>query len=363
MKKKHFIICVLISVTMIILGITISFVSNDTSDNLVEENPQNEPSMFFKNISFIKSTYLSDMIFVYDNKYVIDKYYKEIYDMDGNLLLDLNEYDYFKYVNGYIKVEKDGKVGLIGKDLKLLIELKYYDIEVMSDDCLLLEVLNKTDSTITTTVYNVKTKKEYGPYSGIYYYNDDLIFLVNSSDDYNVEYYSLDLKKDILKKQSNLEDYSLVFSEVFNNDYIILDKLVDWEGYKKGVVGNNFNVIIPFEYDEIQNISDKFLLLEKNDLYELVTINNKKILSLNDVEDVYLDDNIIVVEKENEAVDYYSKDGNVIYSTIEHSYIESLSEDKYLIDDFNKCVYIDMDNNNLKNEVDYSFCEYSFNKL
>lgn len=353
-------------------------INNINNTEKIEQNEQEEsgeispiinPLVTFIDLSFVKEVNRSAIKF-YDGKYIHAD--DVLYDLEGNILLDLSSYGLIEYVNGYLIVEKDNKYGVLGKDFNMLFPVEYYDIEIMSEDCFLLQKLNK-NGTYITTVYNPLNKKEYGPYVGVNYYTSKAIivnkYLGNNLDDISgfmdsnkFEKYLLNVRNDILEKRELFEDYSFSLANKFQEHYLIASKFVDFKGFREGVIDYKGNEIIEFDYDSITNIGDRFLLLEKENSYKLITIDGKTIIELDKTlaitHDIYLEHDILVVEKDNNETEYYDSLGNLIYKTTnDYSFIDYVGDNKYILDASDKCIYIDLSNNTTKiEEIDYSYC-------
>lgn len=336
---------------------------------------ESKSEMLFEELAFVKESNISSIKF-YDKKYI---YADDVfYDLKGNIKADFSDYRHIEYVNGYTVVEKDNKYGVLGQEFNILIPLEYSNIEIVNERCFLLEKLNR-GNTVITNIYNPITKKEYGPYVGVKYYSDELIivnkYLGSNLDDVTgfmetnkFEGYILNLLKDCVEKNEKLKKYSFVTSEKFQNNYVIASKFVDFQGYRDGVVNNKCDEIVPFFYNSISNIGDKFLLLEKDQTYTLITIDNEVVLPLGKIfdadVDVSLEHEVIVVEKENYGAEYYNYSGELIYKTANiYSYIDYIGDNKYIITDDDKCFLIELLNREvLKEEIDNSYGEDFFGR-
>ena len=349
------IIIIVIGVIILIYNPKYNLNTQDNNTNKPIDNNSNENNdIIFKDLSFIKNVNSSSIAnSIYNQKYIIDN--KIIYDLDGNILFNGSEYDSVRNKSNYFIVKKDNKKGVVNEKFEFIVPLKYYDIEIQSDKCLFLEELIN-DSTIITTIYNTVTSKEHGPFSSAYYYNDNFVVTTKSGSN---DIYFLDIQNDKIIKDENNDNYLWTIGDKFQEDYIILSKLTDF-GLKKGVVNSKGQEIIPFIYDDITNIENKFLLAKTDNLYTLLDISNKTILKEKDIINISVYNDIIEVEKTNENYDYYYNE-NIIYSADTYSTMSYIGDKKYLLEGNNKCNYIDLNEGVTIKEVERSFCNGLFN--
>lgn len=367
MKKKDLIsVSIIIFVILLLLSGIVYF--NFFGNNEISDTNDKEDKMIFQKISAIEN-YKPNLLEIYDNKYIIIM--NKLYDLGGNMIFDGTKYDRLRYDNGYIIAVKDNKYGLLGKDYKVLIPFEYQFIGMASERCFFLRTGIENSSNIK--IYNPKTKKEYGPFKRAKYYNDNLIIVEKDVDNtYNgigndnvsnkLVKYVLDIQNNKLEKIPNSENYGFGNVDFFQDKYFIVSKLVSDNGVRKVLLDKKGNEVLKNGYDDIQNIDDKFLLVKLEDTYKLITIDNQIILTseLINYSKVYMNENIIVIEKEDNTVNYYDLNGNLIYNTSFKSVnLNYIKDNKYIISDTNKCLYIDLTNNVNKKDIDYGYCEES----
>ena len=375
------------------------------SNPFEEEKDNAEPIMVFKDITFTKTNSYSKLE-IYKNKYILTN--KKLYDLDGKILFDFSKYNKIEvvndeyinadndiynfkgelifegknynevtYQNNYFVVKKDNKYGVFDLNKKEVLKIEYSSAEVNSDNCISLSKLNNNGRNLFY-VYDIKDKKIYGPYIVSSYFTDEVIIVekytgkdINTIDSNNVfdsktlQTYQLNIKdnKEIRKKE--LDDYSFMLSELFNNKYIIASKFVDWQGYRDGIFDLNLKEVIPFEYEDINIFEDKYILLTKNDNHKLLSKDLKEILSFKNsvspfFKDIYVTGNLIEIQLDDDVIEYYDSNGKLVYNKKTPTAIYYIGDNKYILDEYEneKCLYIDTNNNNQTKEIDYDFCDY-----
>ena len=391
MKLKNFKFLIIIIELVVLIGLSgyrLYKYINENKDELTKnETSKEDNNILLKELTFLEDADILSLQF-YDEKYILTN--NTLYDLDGNIILDGNNenYEIDEYINDYILVKKDGKYGVLNLNVEIIIPIQYSRIKIISDNCFYLETISD-DYRVSTKIYNPKSKKEYGPYFTSNYYSDEIIIVekfigketdikdgwVNSN---LLKTYILNLVDDSLIESKTFSDYhfyDISFFEdekIFQEKYIVASKLANIGGFKQGLIDINNQKIIPFKYDNITNIENKYLLLELNSNFELVKIENEEVKTILSFEtgeyesfDIFIENDVIVIEK-NFSEEYYDKNGNLIYerSNLGNYYMSSISyinDDKYILDlygeDDDQCLYIDLsDNKIMKKEIDYSYC-------
>lgn len=371
--------------------------------NIVLENNERKEEetkeVVFKDLYFVKEVNRSN-IDVLEGKYISAD--NTLYNLDGKNFLEEYEFDDVKYEKGHIIVCKDYKYGIIGKNFKLAIPVEYDEIEIVDEylvikkeeKCGLVDkdynlILPIEYNYITVNskqyvkfakensngcyIYNPVSKKEFGPFYSSDYLDDEFIIVQKyvGKEDYtnsmvnvkDIETYLFNITNGSLERKDELLDYSFAAGEKFQNNYMIAAKWIEYEGFKQGVLDNNGNVVIPFESKYITNLNDRLLILENEDSYSVVNINNEKIVSFSETGmsamfNIDLTKDILMIERNyGEKVEYYDLKGNLLYeTTYEFSFVVHIGDKKYIIVDDEKNIYLDLTNNTLnKKEIDSSF--------
>ncbi|MDD5888967.1 MAG: hypothetical protein PUC82_05745 [bacterium] len=330
---------------------------------------------------------------VYEDKYLYSAYYNRIYDFQGNLLIDGTDreklsyksgyiildnniydmtgdlifdgsnYDEITYINNYVVVKKNGMSGVATITGDIVIPLDYNYVSVESKNCAIVSKKNSLNKDIFY-VYDLNHNKNYGPYIFALYVNDELV-VTNKYEIDSIEkigtslnpnlmstyVINLNTSKEILKDSAN--SYAVLDS--YASNYMIAGIFLD--KYSVGVFDSNFKTYINFEYDDIKNIDDKFLLLKKGNNFKLVNEKGKEILDDTMVLNLYIENDSIVVVKDN-CYYYYDFNGNLIYETDSLSKIFYLNDNKYLIDNgSDECKYFYLSSSKyISKELAYSYC-------
>lgn len=416
MKKIYIYIIMIVGIVLILTGSILTLTSKkeepkkeeekkDEYDPFYEEENK-EKTLVFKDVSFINNDPDTHGNFkVHNNKYLIAN--KKLYDLDGKLIMDFSKYKEVevkdnKYINAdnyiynfkgelifdrskyqkitlsgnYFIVEKDNKSGLFDLTGKEVLTVTYDYIEVESNNCIEIGKVNTGGRTLLY-IYNVNKNKTYGPYISIDYYTDDVIVVekytgsdidtIKSSqwfDSNTLVTHVLNINKAKEEKRSDLEEYFFAMDGFVANKYILASKPINWK-YLKGALDLNFKTVIPFEYEDINVFEDKYLLLSKDDKHKLTTLDLKTILTFESDEtpmfiDIYVNNKVVEIALSNDLYVYYDIKGNLIYKPTTSTYLSYIGDDKYIIEEYenDKCLYLDLNNNNNIKEIDYSFCDF-----
>ena len=321
--------------------------------------------------------------YIYEDDYV--RIGNKIYNYNGELLFDGSNYDDIIYDEKYIIVVNDGKCGLIDNKGNVVLPIEYDIMSVNSDTGVFYSKKNSNDVDIYY-VYNLKSKKEYGPYVDITYLNDRSIivykYLGNIEevecwlewlDTGLYETYALNLEKETEILKNELRDYYIkksFFTDVKNmlNNYIIANNTsLTVGGRKYGIFDSNFNEVVPFKYDEIEIIegektTDKYFELTKSETVELMNSDLKKILKYTSSDEIYVYDDLIVVSNDNYNK-YYNKKGEYLFQVSSERNDNYLGEGRFLLaDENNRCSYINVFSHKKEEiDIDYSICSnYSY---
>ena len=368
-KKNKLLIIILIIGCIIILAFIVITILSKPKNNFQVENRIDIVSddMIFKDISFLNIEDKKDVDMF--NNYVF--YNNKFYDLDGKVVFDASEYDYVDFDNdyNYILINKGREYGILDDKFNTIVALGDYSIDIESANCFVLRIFDKKNYSI----FDVKNKVMYDNYSKVKYINDNFILVKkddNKSETKNDEWEVLNFvdTSDDYKNKFNI--YNLDSAENFNNEYIIISK-VDQENEKYGVIDSKFNEFISFEYDDIDNVNDKYLLLEVGKQAKLITIDKKEVLNLNDVnvELAWAEEKSIEIKMANDlernyykTFAYYDLESKLLYEYSqmdETGYnVEYLNDNIYLFYDIRECFYLDSkENKKITNDL---FCnEYN----
>lgn len=288
------------------------------------------------------------------------------------------------------KTYKNEKYGLINKDGAVIETEKYSDIDVKSENCIIIAERNKNDRNLYYT-YNVSLKQKYGPYIEIIYINDETIIAEHYDTDLDnfdgliktslVDYYIINILDNTKTKREDLEKYnffsSTLFEDVLKGYTFVSQGNLGYGTFVDGVLDENLKEVIPPQYldlNVLKNNKDKLLAQKIDGSFEIITYDNKKILTnLKNVgDDTTLYNELIRVEEEiwenkgnykkkvRSAYNYFDYNGNLVYNSDDSSDLYFIGDKRYIINDYgvDKCIYLDM-SNNTKKELNYEiFCNF-----
>lgn len=228
--------------------------------------------------------------------------------------------------NIYLVARKNGKVGFIKNDKKIL----DYDYQSVEYDY--LNGLIKVQKNVNYGVFNINGEEilpiEYTEISfrGKYIYaqkeNDIKYYTLNGQIIKNLNYLSVNQTDNenyytcinseglygILDKNENI----LVENEYKYIEYLYGEYFIAIENEKLGIIKSNNDIMIPFEFDTINKIENSNVIIAtKNDKGNFIFKNN--IEQVDDIEEFVIDieQDKIVIYSENGNV-YLDKEGNEI---------------------------------------------------
>lgn len=386
-RKKIVIILSSIAIILIASGVILSFINS--RDKVKNKPNDSDNKVELKEITYDPMLYFSA---IYDNKYLYSNYYKKVYDLKGNLLLDVSsatnvEYDgrdgYIKagnniygldgnllfdgttyeevnYSKGYVVAKRNGKYGLFDLNGNIILDA-LYDVNIMvySERT---ATFFKTNSigTAAVYVYDLKSKKTFGPYVYTSYYSDNMIIVKKYYDDIekmgnSIDYsrlktYVLNLNTGTEVERDELNDY--LFNEDTSTEHLIASSLSNNKKY--GVLNSKFDTKVSFEYDFINYIDDTLLIMKKGNKTKILNSKYEEIVEVDDALDVDIENGNIVVLFSSHY-NYYSIDGTLLYSG-SNDMIDYVSNNKYVALVEDKCLYIDFSNKTNK-EVEKKYCD------
>lgn len=275
----------------------------DTKGNIIIEPsydemiiiPDNTKPVFacLENVNYENSTY--------DTKIVDDKN-KEIYtDYDKVEVLYNNDKDNNLWYESVLKVQKDGKYGLINLDGKQILECTKDEIEVLPG----------TQGVLITTVENKKglvdnlgkeiIENKYSEIKSLTNKYENGFIVKNESGKYGVINYdksvAVEEKYDEIKniygndmyvvKEANSWKIVNKDGETFAENKFDEVKSIDGDNIiikkasKYGVINKNSEQKIPLEYDELTYAFSEYYIAKKADKYGIISINNEEKLGFN----------------------------------------------------------------------------------
>ena len=379
-NKKLIILLITVCLFVIVFLVLILFNSNNRTKE-IEKGSNNDSievekgNIIFKDISFLNVEKIDHFVQMYNN-YLF--YNNKFYDLDGNVVFDGTKYDYIDFYNqeglglvsgekyDYITVCKDSSCGVIDNKFNIIVPVLYYDLDIKSNNYIVL----KEHSKKTFSIFDVKNKIMYENYSNVKYINDNFILVKKDDNLQQKDWKILRFTDSNADSQNKTDMYNLNVAENFKNKYIIISKNIDGKEMY-GVVDSSFNEIVPFSYNDIDNVNDEYLLLKFDNRVQIITLDKKEILILNDVnvERANAKEKVIWVSERNpdkpyyRTFTYYDLESNLLYKYSDMDLIgyipKYLSNDTYLFYNGRKCFYL---NSDTKKKIDNSsFCN-SYNK-
>lgn len=205
-----------------------------TEDAIFEFRRGNHPEYYLPHLDEIVSPNGRDIIFYDDRAYKIfneDKSRSELHLSEGSVLKDQFD-DYFLLVNDYIAVRKNGKVGLTKGGLQILGDVKYDQINPISDP--------------------ISRDNRFGQYFRFYLGDSCGLMDMNGTELFEAKYANIITTKD-------------------DNRFIVLD------GNVSGVVDRNGRTVIPLKYERLylENGSKQFII-QDNSKVGLFDYNGKQ---------------------------------------------------------------------------------------
>lgn len=224
-------------------------------------------------------------------------------NLKGELLLDCKyeNIESLKGISNSLIIEKDGKVGLASNVGDIIIEPKYNKISKLGDEY--------------TDGYIVTNKEEK---SGIIGSNKKTILEENYE-----EIKQISSKNLYVVKQEGLwkivdEESNIVIEEGYD-DYIEIkgDIIISKKGEKIGAINNKNEEKIPFEYQELKYILNKYYIAKKNDKYGVLDSEGNQVLPF-EYNYIYnrKDTDFIEAEKEAEKTEVYNKEMKLTFTGI-----------------------------------------------
>lgn len=278
---------------------------------------------------------------------VLDNTGYRLVDKMGNIVSD--RFDYIDKSNGMYKVCLNEKFGYIDRNGKFIIPCVYDYIGSYSDSLILIAkdekygYINKNNEVIVNPIYNYASlfydgyalvnkvidncEKDYiidelG--NIVFEFDDDIVNVSWSFDDYLIATKVIDYDKDIVKlgfvdKVGNTKIpfmYDMVRS--FKNGYAAFMLEDKW-----GVIDKDNNVVIQNIYDGISDFCDGYFIIKSKDMKRgLIDKNGKIILPC-------VFNNLVLLRNNNVYVDGYVYDIDNL--SLSYNVVINLSEDPFVI--------------------------------
>ncbi len=192
-----------------------------------------------------------------DGKYgLINIEGKEILPCEYDKIYEIND------LENSIVVEKEGKVGLVDNNGKIVIDIKYKQIKKLTDDYkngYIVVDENEKYGTVDCA-NNIVLENKYDEIKPVY---DNGLYVVKATEGYNI----VDKKGNIITKK----EYQNIV-KIQNN------KIVVQENKKYGVISNTGEQIIPCNYEEIDFAFTDSYIVKKEGKYGIVNSKNEFIL-------------------------------------------------------------------------------------
>ena len=322
-------------------------VLNDKNEEIFKEYENVEP-LRLKNI-------LSDLMY---EKSAL-KYSKNgkygIIDFNGKKLTNpiYEDIDTFQYKEGELLVKQNDKYGVINIKGKTLVEIRYDKIE--SDKHYETEngymrsgyiVCNKTENGYRYGYINVDGQKTIETkYNDLY-----RILEINSDDIYII---CAENGKYGLIRNGKLEIDNLYQSLIYSQSS---DSIIALKGKKSGVISKNGDIIVPFDYDEIDIVGEIIYANKTDGSVKIFDINGKEM-------NINSNEAIVDVEGTNYKIHIQTIQGKTVYKIYkdkkqitqkEYTYIQYLFDNYFIVSDLNGKLGIIDDNENTKIQYNYS---------
>lgn len=322
-------------------------VLNDKNEEIFKEYENVEP-LRLKNI-------LSDLMY---EKSAL-KYSKNgkygIIDFNGKKLTNpiYEDIDTFQYKEGELLVKQNDKYGVINIKGKTLVEIRYDKIE--SDKHYETEngymrsgyiVCNKTENGYRYGYINVDGQKTIETkYNDLY-----RILEINSDDIYII---CAENGKYGLIRNGKLEIDNLYQSLIYSQSS---DSIIALKGKKSGVISKNGDIIVPFDYDEIDIVGEIIYANKTDGSVKIFDINGKEM-------NINSNEAIVDVEGTNYKIHIQTIQGKTVYKIYkdkkqitqkEYTYIQYLFDNYFIVSDLNGKLGIIDNNENTKIQYNYS---------
>lgn len=266
------------------------------------------------NVDYENNTYKTKVLNA-KNKEIFTEYEKvePLYNYDNNNNL--------WYENGALKVQKNGKYGLINYSGKQILECNYDEIETLKGVENSIIIKKEDNIGITDTTGNIIIQTEYKEITAIennYQYG----YIVKNNED---KYGIIDINKKVILEPI-YEEIKSIYSpnkyivkeegvlKIIDKDKNILldtgfDEIIDINGEnitiiknkKYGVIGATGEEKIEAKYEEIKYAFEEYYIAKKNGKYGIVNLNNETILEFENSNITYRKEaGIIEVEQEDE---------------------------------------------------------------
>ncbi len=315
-----------------------------------------------------------------DEEYiVVDR--KIYYDENGKLKFDGSKYHSVQEFDGKIAIVYDESIDgytLVDSNNKVLIKGSYDYISKFNDD--LYRFQKNTKYTADFYFYSSKLNKMYGPVAYYENYDEDNmlvdIYNGNSEDrkayveDDKLSTFILNLNDFSTKSLNKMHAYE--FSDtVFNGKYLV-NSYFGSEGFKRILYDVNFNKISDVKYDEITNVNNEYAILTLGSKQTVVNKDLKELFSFEYDETHFLedsisyDDNLFIASNDDNSY-MFDKNGKSIYNSPTKLYVDYSYKNYYFIEEYgneyDKCLYLNINEDKKVKEVDYSFCDNSFDAI
>lgn len=183
-----------------------------------------------------------------DGKQIVNCQYDKIYSLIGN--------------ENSIVVEKDGKVGVIDNNGRMVVEEKYKEIKKLSDNYKSGYIVVSEDNSYGTVdcANNTILECKYAEIKPIY---DNGIYVVKGTTGYN----AVDKAGTVLTKKE--------YQDIKD---VKLDEIIVKENDKYGVIKTTGEQVVPCSYEDISFISTNNFIVKNNGKYGIIGSNNEYVI-------------------------------------------------------------------------------------
>lgn len=259
------------------------------------------------------------------------------------------------YENNILKVQKDGKYGLINLDGKELLNCDYDDIKPIEGTKNVLITIKEGKQGIVNNLGNVIINNEYTQITSLTNKCEDGFIVRAENGKYGVINYdtkvALENKYDEIKNVYGNNSYvvkeagkwkivdkenSYLENEFEDVKQINLNNIIAKKNGKYGAISTAKEVKIDYIYDDLQFIFTDTYIAKKDNKYGIITINNEEKLPFNYTNIKYVEEaDFIMAQKENSQSELIDRTFNIkaegIVSEIntEKNYIRIRTADNY----------------------------------
>ncbi|MCX7641960.1 MAG: WG repeat-containing protein, partial [Elusimicrobiales bacterium] len=227
-----------------------------------------------------------------EGKFIINPIYEEAKDFDfylaevklngKQIILDtfnrslFKDFDKTYNFDHYIIVEKENKKGLIDKDLKDILPIKFDDIKIINDDLFFVKsenywnIINKNNTIISPKYTQIEPET---------YSNPPKLFKI--CDEKGCGVFSISDKKEII-------------NTYYNDIQIYESCIIVTKDKKSGIYDRQGNIMLPVEYDSSFEIVGNLVKFKKDNKYGLFSIKEKNIKIYPNYSEIYVLNDLII---------------------------------------------------------------------